>query len=154
MLGWQFNILPAWFWTFSCLQESAIVLSKLLLPQIFEKMATQELRALVAERSEMTIYLRGETFEIRPHCIGFLLEGFINAQGGQEELITSPAALQPSHGNFSFQSAEASGNKILWSITSYFTHKATHYLHILACEPRFDPAILLTFLNLTGCPSY
>ncbi|KAK4754515.1 hypothetical protein SAY87_002619 [Trapa incisa] len=104
-------------------QESAIVLSKLLLPQIFEKMAMQELRALVAERSEMIIYLRGETFEIRPHCIGFLLEGFINAQGGQDELITSPAALLHSHGNFSFQSAETSGIK-----NATVTYQGTWYL--------------------------
>lgn len=111
----------------SCLQESAIVLCKLLLPQIFEKMAMQELRALVAERSRMAIYIRGETIEMPLHCIGFLLEGFIKAQGGQEELIPSPAALVPSHGNLSFRSTESSGKKIFWSITDYFAHRETHY---------------------------
>ncbi|XP_031384189.1 sodium/hydrogen exchanger 7 isoform X2 [Punica granatum] len=104
-------------------QESAIVLSRLLLPQIFEKMSMQELRALVAERSTMTIYLRGETIETTPHCIGFLLDGFIKAQGIQEELITSPAALLPSHCNFSFRSAEASGVR-----TASFMHQGTAYL--------------------------
>lgn len=93
----------------SCLQESTIFLSKLLLPQIFEKMTMQEMRALIVERSVMNIYIRGETIEIPLHSVGFLLEGFIKAQGIQEELITSPAALLPSHGNSSFQSSGGSG---------------------------------------------
>lgn len=88
------------------LQESAIVLAKLLLPQIFEKMAMQDLRALVAEKSIMTIYISGETIEIPRYSIGFLLDGFIK---GQEELITYPAALMPSH-NLSFRSLDISGN--------------------------------------------
>lgn len=86
-------------------QESAIVLAKLLLPQIFEKMAMQDLRALVAEKSIMTIYISGETIEVPHHSIGFLLDGFIK---GQEELITYPAALMPSH-NLSFRSLDTSG---------------------------------------------
>jgi hypothetical protein len=90
------------------LQESAIVLAKLLLPQIFEKMAMHDLRALVAERSIMNLYVRGETIEIPYHSIGFLLEGFMKTQGA-EELILSPATLLPSHGSLSFQSLESSG---------------------------------------------
>ena len=92
------------------LQESAIVLVKVLLPQIFEKMEMQDLRALVAERSIMKPYLRGETIDIPHHSIGFLLEGFIKTQG-VEELITSPAALLPAHGSLSFQNLETSGMK-------------------------------------------
>ena len=96
---------------FSCaVQESAIVLAKLLLPQVFEKLPMQELRALVAERSVMTTYIRGETIEIPHHSIGFLLEGFIKAHGSQEELIASPAVLLPLQGNQSSQSMEISGN--------------------------------------------
>lgn len=83
---------------------------KLFLPQIFEKMAMQDLRALVAERSMMTIYIRGESFEIPYRSIGFLLEGFVKTQGVQEELITSPAPLLPPHGYQSFPNLEASGN--------------------------------------------
>ncbi|GMN38291.1 hypothetical protein TIFTF001_007530, partial [Ficus carica] len=86
-------------------QESAIVLVKLLLPQLIEKRAMQDLRALIAERSSMTIYIRGETVEIPHHSIGLLLEGFIKTQGTQE-LITSPAALFPTHANQSFQNLE------------------------------------------------
>ena len=92
------------------LQESAIVLVKVLLPQIFEKMEMQDLRALVAERSIMKPYLRGETIDFPHHSIGFLLEGFIKTQG-VEELITSPAALLPAHGSLSFQNLETSGMK-------------------------------------------
>ncbi|KAG2707630.1 hypothetical protein I3760_05G156300 [Carya illinoinensis] len=89
-------------------QESAIVLVKLLLPQIFEKMALQDLRALVSERSIMKLYIRGETIEVPQHSIGFLLEGFIKIQGA-EELVASPAALLPSHGSLIFETLESSG---------------------------------------------
>uniref|UniRef100_A0A2P2LR88 SOS1 n=1 Tax=Rhizophora mucronata TaxID=61149 RepID=A0A2P2LR88_RHIMU len=86
-------------------QESAIILAKLLLPLVFEPMAMQELRALMAERSTMTIYITGEIIEVPQHSIGFLLEGFIKAHGFQNELITPPAALFPSHANQSFHHA-------------------------------------------------
>lgn len=85
-------------------------MTKVLFPQIFEKMGMQELRALIAERSVMTIYIRGETVELPQHSVGFLLEGFVKSQGLHEELITSPAPLVPSHGNTSFQSADTSGS--------------------------------------------
>ncbi|KAF8021104.1 hypothetical protein BT93_G1510 [Corymbia citriodora subsp. variegata] len=104
-------------------QESAIILAKLLLPQVFEKMAMQELRALVAERSEMTTYIRGETIELSQHSIGFLLEGFIKTQGIEEELITSPAVLRPLHGNSSFRSPDTSGIR-----TVSFSHQGSWYL--------------------------
>jgi len=92
------------------LQESAIFLSKLLLPQIFEKLAMQDLRALIAdpERSRMTIFIRGETIEIPHHSVALLLEGYLKTQGRQE-LVTAPAALLPSPGNLSFQNLAGSG---------------------------------------------
>jgi hypothetical protein len=90
-------------------QESAIVLAKLLLPQVFEKMPLQELRVLVARRSVITTYIRGETIEVPHHSLGFLLEGFIKAHGFQE-LIASPAVLLPLQGNQSSQNIEISGN--------------------------------------------
>lgn len=91
-------------------QESAIILAKLLLPQVFEKMEMQDLRALVAERSIMTLYISRESIEVPYHSIGILLEGFIKTQGIQEELITSPAALLPLHKYQSFQNLETTGN--------------------------------------------
>lgn len=93
------------------IQESAILLAKLLIPQVFEKMAMQELRALVTERSETTIYIRGETIEVPQHCVGFLLEGFIKPQGAQDDLITSPAALLPSRGKSLLRTSDPSGNQ-------------------------------------------
>ena len=90
-------------------QESSIILSKLLLPQIFEKMAMHDLRTLVAERSTMSTYITGECFEIPQNMIGLLLEGFIKTQGTLE-LITAPAALFPSYGDRSFRMSEIAGN--------------------------------------------
>ncbi|KAF9677498.1 hypothetical protein SADUNF_Sadunf08G0114000 [Salix dunnii] len=103
-------------------QESAIFIAKLLLPQVFEKMPMQELRALVAERSVMTTYIRGETIEIPRHSIGFLLEGFIKAHGFQDELIASPAVLLPPQGNQSFQKIEISGAQ-----AASFSHQESRY---------------------------
>ncbi|KAL5175126.1 Sodium/hydrogen exchanger 7 [Glycine soja] len=93
-------------------EESAIFLSKLLLPQIFEKLGMQDLRTLIAdsERSRMTIFIRGETIEIPHHSVALLLEGYVKTQGRQE-LVTAPAALLPSHGNLSFQNLASSGSK-------------------------------------------
>ncbi|XP_020547393.1 sodium/hydrogen exchanger 7 isoform X2 [Sesamum indicum] len=76
-------------------RESIIILGKLMLPQIFEKMAMQDIRTFIAERSTMNIYIRGESFELLHHSVGLLLEGFIKVQGGQEELLTAPAAILP-----------------------------------------------------------
>lgn len=69
----------------------------------------QELRALVVERSNMMICIRGETIEVPQHCVGFLLEGFIKTQGAQDDLIASPAALLPSRGKSILQTSDASG---------------------------------------------
>lgn len=68
----------------------------------------QDLRALIAERSEMTIYIRGETIEIPQHSVAILLEGYVKTQGRQE-LVTAPAVLLPSHGSRSFQNLATSG---------------------------------------------
>ncbi|RZC47698.1 hypothetical protein C5167_040630 [Papaver somniferum] len=87
-------------------KESTIAIAKILLPQIFEKMAMQELRSIVAERSEMNIFLRGETIEIPPHSIGFLFEGFVRTLTDPEELVTSPGVLLPSYGDLSFLNLE------------------------------------------------
>ncbi|XP_044489713.1 sodium/hydrogen exchanger 8 isoform X2 [Mangifera indica] len=103
-------------------QESAIILARLLLPQIFEKLTLQDLRALVVERSSMATYISGEIIEIPYRSIGFLLEGFINTDGVQEELISSPAALFPSQEIQSFLSVETSGNKL-----GSFSHQGSCY---------------------------
>ncbi|KAJ4960786.1 hypothetical protein NE237_020696 [Protea cynaroides] len=116
-------------------QESAIVLAKLLLPQIFEKMPMQELRALVAEKSMMNIYVSGETVEVPNHSIGLLLEGFIKNQDVQE-LITSPAALLPSYGDLSFTNLETAGAKT----TSFCHHRSCYQVETRARVILFDIA--------------
>ncbi|XP_056696417.1 sodium/hydrogen exchanger 7 isoform X2 [Spinacia oleracea] len=103
-------------------KESVIVLAKVLLPRVFENMSMQEMRMLTAERSTLNTYLRGETIEVPPHSIGFLLEGFIKSHSLVEELITSPAALWPAQGNSSFLSQDGSGYK-----STSFSHQGASY---------------------------
>ncbi|KAJ7954466.1 Sodium/hydrogen exchanger 7 [Quillaja saponaria] len=103
-------------------QESAIILAKLLLPQIYEKWAMQDLRALVAERSTMAIHIRGEIIDIPHRSIGFLLEGYVRSQDSQE-LITSPAVVFPSNRNLSFRNQDLSGTKEV-----SFSHQGSTYL--------------------------
>lgn len=74
-----------------------------------------DLRTLVAERSTMSIYISGESFELPQNMIGLLLEGFIKTQG-TFELITAPAALFPTYG---FRASE---------ITGSFCHYASSYI--------------------------
>ncbi|XP_049403830.1 sodium/hydrogen exchanger 8 [Solanum stenotomum] len=76
-------------------QESALVLAKVLLPQMFETTTMQDMRTLVAERSTMSVYIRGESFELPHHSIGFLLEGFVKSHGSNEGLLSAPAPLLP-----------------------------------------------------------
>nr|ACZ57357.1 plasma membrane Na+/H+ antiporter [Zygophyllum xanthoxylum] len=126
-------------------QESAIVLAKILLPQIFESVPMQELRALVAERSTMTVYLRGETVEIPYHSIGILLEGFVRSHGAQD-LITSPAGLLPLHENMSI---ERSGAK-----TASFSYQGSSYqVETRARVIIFDIAVFQADSALPGVSS-
>ncbi|KAK9065117.1 hypothetical protein SSX86_016500 [Deinandra increscens subsp. villosa] len=102
-------------------QESSIILSKLLVPQIFEKMSMHDLRTLVAERSSMRTYISGESFELPQNMIGLLLEGFIKTQSTLE-LITAPAALFPSYAD-----RRVSGKKIIY-LSLCFCHHASSYI--------------------------
>eukprot|EP00252_Welwitschia_mirabilis_P008895 TRINITY_DN21146_c0_g1_i2.p1 TRINITY_DN21146_c0_g1~~TRINITY_DN21146_c0_g1_i2.p1 ORF type:complete len:1146 (+),score=210.80 TRINITY_DN21146_c0_g1_i2:272-3709(+) len=80
-------------------KESAMVVAKLVLPDQFEDMSMQEMRALVLEHSTMRCYLRGETIEILPKEIAILLEGYVRQEGSNEQTV-SPAGLlymQPEH---------------------------------------------------------
>ncbi|PKA52210.1 Sodium/hydrogen exchanger 7 [Apostasia shenzhenica] len=95
--------IEGFFW-----QESSLTISKILVPQIFEKMSMQELRALVTERSSMNIYISGESIEIKPHSVGFLLEGFIRSDDVQQGLIAPPAALLSSQSYLSVAGLESS----------------------------------------------
>lgn len=99
-----------------CWQESALVIARLLLPQIFEKMAMHEIRVLVAERSTMNIYIKGEEIELEQNYIGILLEGFLRTKN--LNLITPPGVLLPSNTDLSLFGLESSGfqlNSVLLS---------------------------------------
>ncbi|VAH71056.1 unnamed protein product [Triticum turgidum subsp. durum] len=76
-------------------QESALVIARILLPQIFEKMAMREMRVLISERSTTNVYIKGEEIELRHNYIGILLEGFLKTEN--RTLITPPAVLLPSN---------------------------------------------------------
>jgi len=90
-----------------CWQESALVLARLLLPRIFEKMGMREMRVLIAERSTMNIYIKGEDTEVEQNCIGILLEGFLKTEN--LTLITPPAVLVPWNADLSLFGLESSG---------------------------------------------
>nr|AIA08676.1 salt overly sensitive 1 [Triticum aestivum] len=76
-------------------QESALVIARILLPQIFEKMAMREMRVLISERSSMNVYIKGESIELGHNNVGILLEGFLKTEN--RTLITAPAVLLPSN---------------------------------------------------------
>ncbi|KAM0936277.1 putative cyclic nucleotide-binding domain, cation/H+ exchanger, rmlC-like jelly roll [Dioscorea sansibarensis] len=103
-------------------QESAIAISKILLPQIFEKMGMPEMRSLVAERSTMKNYISGEVIEIKPNYVGFLLEGFLRPKEAKQELIASPAVLFLSFMDLSSTSLDSSGAN-----HSNFCHQGSWY---------------------------
>nr|BAK23260.1 Na+/H+ antiporter [Puccinellia tenuiflora] len=75
-------------------QESALVIARIFLPQIFEKMAMREMRVLISERSTMNIYIKGEDIELGHNYVCILLEGFLKTN---QTLITPPAVLLPSN---------------------------------------------------------
>ncbi|ONM02454.1 Sodium/hydrogen exchanger 7 [Zea mays] len=87
-------------------QESALVLARLLVPHRFEKMGMHEMRVLVAERSTMNIYIKGEDLEVEQNCIGILLEGFLKIEN--LTLITPPALLLPWNADLSLFGLESS----------------------------------------------
>nr|ADK60916.1 plasma membrane Na+/H+ transporter [Distichlis spicata] len=87
-------------------QESALVIARLLLPQIFEKMAMHEIRVLIAERSTVNVYIKGEDIELEHNYIGILLEGFLKTKS--QNLITPPAVLLPSNTDLTLFGLESS----------------------------------------------
>lgn len=96
------------------IQESSIVIMRLLLPQLFEKMALHELRALVAEKSILNMHIKGEVIEVPANHVGILLDGFL-AQEEVKSFITSPAVLLHSDTDLSFFGLETSGNIFFFS---------------------------------------
>ncbi|XP_076900354.1 sodium/hydrogen exchanger 7-like [Bidens hawaiensis] len=96
-------------------RESSIIVSKMLIPQIFEKMSMQEARAFVVERSTMSRYITGETFELAENIIGLLLEGFLKTMGSLEP-VTAPAALFSSYGEPLSYVVETSARVMMFNI--------------------------------------
>lgn len=119
-------------------KESAIVLAKILLPQIFEKMSMQDLRVLISESSTMNTYLSGESVEVPSHSIGLLLEGFIKSHFPMEEIIAPPAVLWPGKGNLSCMSHEGSG---YYRSTSFSHHGVTYHVETRARVILFDMGV-------------
>jgi hypothetical protein len=103
-------------------KESVLILAKLLVPEIFEKMSMQDLRVLVAERSMISKHVRGETIEVPHHFISFLLEGSVKTSKGTDEIITSPAALFPASVDLNTRGSETLGVK-----SPSFSHQSSCY---------------------------
>ena len=89
------------------LQESALVIARIFLPQIFEKMAMREMRVLISERSTMNIYIKGEDIELGHNYVCILLEGFLKTN---QTLITPPAVLLPSNTDLNVFGLQSSGS--------------------------------------------
>ncbi|KAM0849196.1 hypothetical protein ACQ4PT_053881 [Festuca glaucescens] len=100
-------------------QESALVIARIFLPQIFEKMAMHEMRVLISERSVLNIYIKGEDIELGHNYVGILLEGFLKMNN---HLITPPAVLLPSNTDlnvFGLQSSAMNHIDYCYTATSY-----------------------------------
>ncbi|KAI3717473.1 hypothetical protein L1987_69112 [Smallanthus sonchifolius] len=108
-------------------QESSIILSKLLVPQIFEKISMHDLRTLVAERSTMGTYISGNIFKLPHDMIGLLLKGSIKTQGTLE-LVTAPAALFPSYGDCNFRVSEIAAGSFCHHASSYIVETTTRVM--------------------------
>lgn len=89
------------------LQESALVIARLLLPQIFEKMSIHEIRVLINEKSTINVYIRGEDIEIEQNHVGILLEGYLRSK--DRNLIKPPGILLPANSDWSSFGLESSG---------------------------------------------
>ncbi|CAM0909401.1 unnamed protein product [Alopecurus aequalis] len=76
-------------------QESALVVAKLLIPRIFERITTHETRLIIAKGSTMNTYTEGEDIVLEHDQIGILLEGLLKAEN--QNNITSPGVLLPSN---------------------------------------------------------
>jgi len=81
-------------------------------------MAMHEIRVLVAERSTMNIYIKGEDIEIEQNYIGILLEGFLKTRN--QNLITPPVVLLPSNADLSLFGLESSGFQAVLILLIYF----------------------------------
>uniref|UniRef100_A0A0E0RKL9 Cyclic nucleotide-binding domain-containing protein n=1 Tax=Oryza rufipogon TaxID=4529 RepID=A0A0E0RKL9_ORYRU len=120
-------------------QESALVVARLLLPMMFEKMATHELRVLITERSTMNIYIKGEEIELEQNFIGILLEGFLKTKN--QTLITPPGLLLPPNADLNLFGLESSAiNRIDYCYTapSYQVEARARILFVEIGRPEIE----------------
>lgn len=90
-------------------QECVVVLAKLLLPEVFEKVPLEGLRALIAENFSMTTFVREESIVIPENSTVFLLEGVLRSQQLPEVVVESPAVLLASYRSLGSSSSEMPG---------------------------------------------
>jgi hypothetical protein len=113
------------------LQESALVIARIFLPQIFEKMAMHEMRVLISERSMLNIYIKGEDIELGHNYVGILLEGFLKMNN---HLITPPAVLLPSNTDLNVFGLQSSGSTHFHRSRSHlFYYKRNIMTQVLSC---------------------
>uniref|UniRef100_A0ACD6ABR4 Uncharacterized protein n=1 Tax=Avena sativa TaxID=4498 RepID=A0ACD6ABR4_AVESA len=74
-LRWSDPSVEALLW-----QESALVVAKLLIPRVFERITTHETRLVIAKGSTMSFYTEGEDIVLEHNQIGILLEGLAKAK--------------------------------------------------------------------------
>uniref|UniRef100_A0ACD5Z7M5 Uncharacterized protein n=1 Tax=Avena sativa TaxID=4498 RepID=A0ACD5Z7M5_AVESA len=88
-------------------QESALVVAKLLIPRVFERITTHETRLLIAKGSTMNLYTEGEDIALEHNQIGILLEGLVKAEN--QSNIVSPGVVLPSNIDLELLGLQPSG---------------------------------------------
>lgn len=83
-----------------------------MLAQQFDVVSLQEMRSIIMEGSTMRTFLRGEVFELAPHEVGILLEGFAKKEGSNE-ILAAPAGLTFSNGETHLTPSGRSSSLIL-----------------------------------------
>lgn len=68
------------------------MVAKIVMPQWFESITMQELRAAMVEGAGSKTYINGEVIEIRHGEVGVLLEGHLKVHG-KGAIISAPAGL-------------------------------------------------------------
>jgi hypothetical protein len=100
------------------LQESALVIAKLLIPRIFERITTHETRLLIAKASSMNIYTEGEDIVLENNQIGILLEGLLKVEN--QNNVVSPGVLLPSNIDLELLGLQPSGSVHFHRLSSVF----------------------------------
>ncbi|CAL4935122.1 unnamed protein product [Urochloa decumbens] len=137
-------------------QESALVIARLFIPGIFEKLAMHEMRLLIAETSSVNgLYNVGEDIILDHNYVGILLEG--NLRTEDQNMIASPGVLLPSNNHSNF--AKNSSAMVNYCVSPSYQVEARARIIFLktggqqANLQRGSSSISQTRSNMGSCPA-